>query len=181
MNMKMDFFKAVLTHDQDTLNSLLPRLTTELQLYLQRHYQADPPDAQDAVQSALLYVIEKIHSQSLHTPEAALKYLYLTSRHRYLRTIYQSKKLVFMTNERQEPFVNDSQVDTLILLEERGVLEECIAKLNVESQRFVRALLQSPPPSTEALAREFGCRETTIWVRKHRLTALLAQCVEGSM
>ena len=181
MNMKKDFFKAVLTHDQDTLNSLLPRLTTELQQYLQRHYQADPPDAQDAVQSALLYVIEKIHSQSLHTPEAALKYLYLTSRHRYLRTIYQSKKLVFMTNERQEPFVNDSQVDTLIFLEERGALEECIAKLNDESQRFVRALLQSPPLSTEALAREFGCRETTIWVRKHRLTALLARCVEGSM
>jgi DNA-directed RNA polymerase specialized sigma24 family protein len=86
-----------------------------------------------------------------------------------------------MTNERQEPFVNDSQVDTLIFLEERGALEECIAKLNDESQRFVRALLQSPPLSTEALAREFGCRETTIWVRKHRLTALLARCVEASM
>ena len=177
----MDFFKAVLDHDQATLNSLLPQLTTELQQYLQRHYQADAPDAQDAVQSALLYVIEKIHNHSFHTPEAALKYLYLTSRHRYLRTIYQSKKLVFMTNERHEPFVENSQIDSLVYMEERGALEECIAKLNDESQRFVRALLQSPPPSTEALARQFGCREATIWVRKHRLTALLKECVEGSM
>ncbi len=181
MKTKVDFFKAVATHDKESLNSLIPRITTELQLYLQRHYQAEPSDAQDAVQSALLYVIEKIHTQTLHTPEAALKYLYVTSRHRYLKTIYQSKKLVFMTHEYQEPFEENSQLERLVYIEERDTLEACIAKLNVESQRFVRALLQSPPPSTEALAKEFNCRESTVWVRKHRLIALLEACVESSM
>ena len=181
MKTKVDFFKAVMAHDQDSLNSLIPRISTELQLYLQRHYQAEPSDAQDAVQSALLYVIEKIHNHTLHTPEAALKYLYVTSRHRYLKTIYHSKKLVFMTNEYQEPFEEHSQMERLVYVEERDTLEGCIAKLNDESQRFVRALLQSPPPSTEALARDFQCRESTVWVRKHRLIALLAACVKSSM
>ena len=141
---------------------------------------ASREDAEDAVQNMFVYLIPRIVENKIRTPEGLFKYMQIASKHSYLNLIRSRRKknFVYLT---EEPAEAPDQIWNLIDEETEKQLCKCISKLSGRLKIHVLYLLEYPEATQEQIIKHFKISKSNAWVRKHRATNQLRECLKKNL
>lgn len=179
----MDYSKfvgAVIKDDTDQLNELVPVITAVLIKFLKVRLDATLEDAQDAAQSTLMHVTEKIREGKLDNPDSIIYYMFTASKNEYLKSVAKVKEPTFdeAPESHSEP---GDQLHRLLNQERLAVLKACLNALKPDFRSYIKYWFDNPADETAVVADHFGISVSNAWTKKHRILKLLKECVEKKL
>lgn len=173
---------ALQNHQTGDANALLKQLVPALRNYLKVVMDADPRDAEDVVQQALLNICEKIMRDEIRDKKYIYKYLLTTCRNLYLNLVQKKDQFSIEDTYFSSHMVSPQQQIANILDKERqNILSHCLQKLRKKSRIFITYIINHPKANTKALSEHFGLSESNVRVKKSRIISDLSHCVKKRM
>lgn len=174
------FVHAVVEDDADQLNDLVPVITAVLIKFLMVRMDARLVDAQDAAQSTLMYVTQKIRQGKVDDPERIIYYMFTTSKNEYLKSVSKVKEPTFDVIPRTHIQPGD-QLHRILNKERMKLLETCLESLKPDLKEFIEYWFDNPADEARNVADHFGISVNNAWTKKHRILKLLKECVEKKL
>lgn len=171
---------AVREGDQETANRLISEATPILVRMLMARMNADRHDAEDAVQSMFVYIIEAIRNGNIHNPSGLLSYMIKTCRHNYLKS-RQEYTVDYEEGMTGEPATEAVQLERLIESERLDIYRECVDGLKQDYRDYFDYWTDHPDSPAEEVAEAFGISVNNAWTRKHRIIKWLQKCVRQKL
>ncbi len=175
-----DLVNAIKDGDNKTIEKYIKKLVPILRNMLIGRMGASREDAEDAVQNMFVYLIPRIVENKIRTPEGLFKYMQIASKHSYLNLIRSRRRenFVYLT---EEPAEAPDQIWNLIDEETEKQLCKCISKLSGRLKIHVLYLLEYPEATQEQIIKHFKISKSNAWVRKHRATNQLRECLKKNL
>lgn len=172
-----DLYEAIRTGNDEQVNRLLPDLQKVLKQFLRSTMQADINDADDCVQQAMLFTIQKIRSDQINEPSRLFYYLLRACRNHYLRMNRHSD--ISIEDSTFDYAVSPAtQIKALLSKEKQRILQECLDELNTSHREFIDYWMKYPGSEATVVSRRFHISVNNVWTRKHRIIKLLKECCE---
>lgn len=167
---------AIQSGKERRANELLEELIPRLVDYLRIGMRAPEERAREAVQQALLNVLEKIRQEKIRHHRTIFRYLIRACRNEYL---YQSgyDQRFDPESEPEEVMATPAeQLQSLISEERQRILTDCMEELDSESRELIQHYFDQPDTTTRETSRLFGLSEANVRTRKSRIIARLHAC-----
>ncbi|MEX0594439.1 MAG: sigma-70 family RNA polymerase sigma factor [Balneolaceae bacterium] len=156
----------------ELLSELMPRLVD----YLRIGMGAPTERAREAVQQALLNVVEKIHEEKINHHRTIFRYLIRACRNEYLHQTGYEQRFDHETEVGDVDVQPPGQLAALLSDERQKILESCLNELDDESRSLIDHFFAHPDTTTRETSKEFGLSEANVRTRKSRIIARLHDC-----
>lgn len=156
----------------ELLNELIPRLVD----YLRIGMGAPSERAREAVQQALLNVVEKIQAEKIKHHRTIFRYLIRACRNEYLHQTGYEQRFDHETEAAEAEIQPAAQLAALLSEERQKILDSCLEQLDEEPRTFIEHFFARPDTTTRETSRRFGLSEANVRTRKSRIIARLHDC-----
>ena len=174
------FVYAVQNNDTEELETMAVIITAVLIKFLKVRLGVTHQDAEDAAQSTLLRVIEKIRNDKLNNPDSIIFYLFKTAKNEYFKAQKKIKEPTF--EEVPETYsASPDQLYKLLNDEKLSVLQACLNALKPGLKEYIKYWFENPADETSVVADNFGISVSNAWTKKHRILKILKDCCEKNL
>lgn len=169
--------EAIEQGDKAEANRFIEELTPRLNAFLRLHLNAEPHEAQDCVQDALLHAIEFIKEGKLKYTQSLFSFLLSSCRNNYYNIKTKNQKTIATEVPEDKP-MGPKQLNELLSEERQRHLEQCLEQLSDTYRRFFEYWYRHPDSNAKAAATRFDMTESNVWTRKHRMIKKLSKCYQ---
>ncbi len=171
-----DLVIAIQTNEKEHINNILRLVVPILIDYLQIHFQASTPDAEDCVHTALADVIEQVRKSGVQDKRLFYRYLLKATKNEYLKII-RKEKIFAKSGLNYAPFeYRAEQLEQLIEEERQRILRQCLGRLHKSARSFIEFFLRHPELNNQEVADELDLTYSNVRVKKMRITRILHEC-----
>ena len=171
------FVTAVLEDNKEEINTFYVVLTKVLVKFLLVKLDAEPEDAKDSAQNAIMFGIEKIKNKELNHPDYIINYLFTTAKHDYLKHQSKQKESNYENIPEHHSEAGD-QLENLLVKERMKVLRKCFEMLKPKQFEFISYWFDNPESEAALVAEHFDISVNNVWTKKHRIIQLLKDCFQ---
>lgn len=168
-------YDAVRNNDQRGIRLEIERLTPDLVTHVKKRLGIRQDDANEAVHSAIIYLVIRIRDGLVRPEAGLLKYLQRSAEHNAIKLLRERERHQALQDGVGEAGVEYDVLELIIDQEQKVLLEACLSELPERQREFLRFVLEKPSCGPEVLAKRFGLTVTNATVRKHRLIKLLGE------
>lgn len=154
------------------LNELIPRLVD----YLRIGMGAPHERAREAVQQALLNVVQKIQEEKIQHPRTIFRYLIRACRNEYLHQAGYEQRFDREAEAAEAEVHPPDQLAALVSEERQNILKSCMDQLDEESRSLIDHFFARPDTTTRETADRFALSEANVRTRKSRIISRLHDC-----
>lgn len=154
------------------LNELIPRLVD----YLRIGMGAPRERAREAVQQALLNVVEKVQAEKIEHPRTIFRYLIRACRNEYLHQTGYEQRFDREAEASEADVQPADQLSALLSEERQNILMACLDQLDEESRTLIDHFFARPDTTTRETSDRFGLSEANVRTRKSRIISRLHDC-----
>ncbi|MCC5925767.1 MAG: sigma-70 family RNA polymerase sigma factor [Bacteroidetes bacterium] len=145
--------------------------------YLINKFRICQEDAEDAVQSAVLIILEKKHNKSLDSLENTVGYTYSVLKNECFKIIRNDRRISYSVEEKTNDYVVPNQLNDIDKAEKMRLLDGCLSHMNEFNKSFFQYILDHPEKSVNEVATYFGIKKHSVYTRRHRLQKIISTCV----
>lgn len=174
-----DLVEAVLNGDERTVNQRCADALPILRSYLVSNLNASKEDAEDAVQRMFEYVYPKIRKGEISKPSALLSYMLTGARHSYYKSLNKYGSYESIDDYAELQVSEADQIRNLVDEEEQSILKKCMDRLRGHYRSLLEFSYANPGAETKDIAERFDISINNAWIRKHRATKELEDCIRS--
>lgn len=174
-----DLVEAVLNGDDRTVNQRCADAVPILRSYLVTNLNASTEDAEDAVQRMFEYVFPKIQNGEILKPSALLSYMLTGARHSYFKILNKYGAYESIEEYEHLQVSEAEQVKKLVDEEEQSILKKCMDRLKGRYRTLMEFSFANPNAETKDIAERFDITINNAWIRKHRASKELEDCIRS--
>lgn len=176
-----DLIEAVLNGDDRTVNQRCADAVPIIRSYLVANLNASKEDAEDAVQRMFEYVYPKIQKGEIAKPSALLSYMLTGARHSYFKIINKYGNFEAIDDYEDLQVSEADQVRNLVDEEKKSILKMCMDRLRGHYRNLMEFSFDNPDAETKDIADRFDISINNAWIRKHRASKELEDCVRSRL
>lgn len=171
-----ELVEAIQSGDGRRADKLLDELIPRLVDYLRIGMGAPVERAREAVQQALLNVVEKIQAEKIQHHRTIFRYLIRACRNEYLHQTGYEQRFDHEAEAAEAEIQPAAQLASLLSDERQKILGLCLDQLDDESRSLIDHFFERPDTTTRETSRRFGLTEANVRTRKSRIIARLHDC-----
>lgn len=171
-----ELVEAIQSGDRRQADDLLRELIPRLEGYVRIGMGAPRDRASEAVQQALVHVVEKIQADKIRHPRTIFRYLIRACRNEYLHQAGYEKRFDPEADVVEAQVEPAHQLASLISEERQAILNTCLDELDPDSRSLMDHFFAQPDTTTRETSRRFGLSEANVRTRKSRIISRLHDC-----
>jgi RNA polymerase sigma factor (sigma-70 family) len=169
----MSLFKNHCKDEKDVLQDNHNKMVD----YLRNKFQICQEDAEDAVQNAILVLLEKKEQESLEKMENIAAYTYAILKNECFKIIRHAHRMSYSFEEKlgsysiSDPFIEIDNAEKI------KMLLGCLSNMTESNKAFFLFIYENPDKSVDEVATYFGIKKSNVYTRRHRLQKIVSKCI----